>query len=52
VESVVVVELKVAKSYNPDDEAQLINQLKATGLRVGMLVNFGRKKVEFKRMVF
>jgi GxxExxY protein len=48
----VVVEIKVTKSYNPEDEPQLLNELKATGIRVGMLINFGRTKVEFKRMVF
>jgi len=48
----VIVELKVAKSYNPADEAQLLNELKATGIKVGLLINFGREKVEFKRLVF
>ena len=48
----VVVELKVAKNYNSDDEPQLLNELKATGIKVGLLINFGRTKVEFKRMVF
>jgi GxxExxY protein len=48
----VIVELKVAKSYNPEDEAQLLNELKGTGIKVGLLINFGRAKVEFKRMVF
>ncbi len=49
---VVIVELKVAKNYNSDDEPQLLNELKATGIKVGLLINFGRTKVEFKRMVF
>jgi len=48
----VMVELKVAKSYNSADEPQLLNELKATGIKVGLLINFGREKVEFKRMVF
>jgi len=48
----VVVELKVAKNYSQEDEPQLLNELKATGIKVGLLVNFGRTKVEFKRMVF
>jgi GxxExxY protein len=52
VSEAVVVELKTAKCYNPDDEPQLLNELKATGMKVGLLVNFGRTKVEFKRMVF
>jgi len=48
----VVVELKVAREYNPEDEPQLLNELKATGMKVGLLINFGRAKVEFKRLVF
>jgi len=48
----VIVEVKVAKSYNPEDEPQLLNELKATSVKVGLLINFGRTKVEFKRMVF
>jgi len=52
VENVVIVELKVANEFNPKDEAQLLNELKATGIKVGLLINFGRNKVEFKRLVF
>jgi GxxExxY protein len=52
VDESVIVELKVAKSYNADDEPQLLNELKATGIRVGLLINFGRTKVEFVRRVF
>lgn len=52
VSDVVMVELKVAKNYNVEDEPQLLNELKATGVKVGMLINFGRNKVEFKRLVF
>jgi GxxExxY protein len=48
----VIVELKVAKAYNPEDEPQLLNELKATGTKVGLLLNFGRTKVEFRRFVF
>ena len=49
---VVLVELKIAPQYDKRDEAQLLNALKATGLKVGLLINFGRSKVEFKRLVF
>lgn len=52
VEDCVIVELKVAKTYHSEDEPQLLNELKATGIQVGLLINFGRTKVEFKRMVF
>jgi GxxExxY protein len=52
VNGVVIVELKVAKDYQAGDEPQLLNELKATGIKVGLLINFGRTKVEFKRFVF
>jgi GxxExxY protein len=52
VEGCVAFEVKVAAQYDKRDEAQLLNELKATGLKVGMLVNFGRMKVEYKRLVF
>ena len=48
----VLVELNVNPQYDRRDEAQLLNVLKATGIRVGLLVNFGRLKVEYKRLVF
>src|SRR6266852_5922111 len=48
----VIVEIKVAAQYDKRDEAQLLNELKATGIKVGMLINFGRAKVEYKRLVF
>ena len=48
----VIVELKVAREYQKADEAQLLNELKGTGIKVGLLINFGRAKVEFKRLVF
>ncbi|TXT23369.1 MAG: hypothetical protein FD134_2169 [Gallionellaceae bacterium] len=52
VEGAVVVELKIAPVYNRQDEPQLLNELKATGFKVGLLINFGRTRVEFKRLVF
>ncbi len=48
----VAVEIKVNPQYDKRDEAQLLNELKATGLKVGLLVNFGRNRVEYKRLVF
>ncbi len=51
VEQKVVVEIKVAREYNRHDEAQLLNELKATGMRVGLLLNFGTDKLDFKRLV-
>jgi GxxExxY protein len=47
-----LLEIKVAPQYDKRDEAQLLNELKATGLKVGILLNFGRAKLEYKRLVF
>jgi GxxExxY protein len=47
-----IVELKVANAYVSDEEPQLLIELNATGVNVGLLINFGRTKVEFKRIVF
>jgi len=52
VEDSVIVEIKVAAQYDKRDEAQLLNELKATGIKVDLLLNFGRTKVELKRLVF
>jgi GxxExxY protein len=48
----VLVELKVCPAIDSRDEAQLLNELKATGIKVGLLINFGKQKAEFKRLVF
>ena len=48
-----ILEIKAADSLTGKDEAQLLHYLKATGLRVGVLINFGSHgKLEWKRMVF
>ncbi|MFQ5604147.1 MAG: GxxExxY protein [bacterium] len=52
VDGKVLVEIKVAKKYNPKDEPQLLNELKATKIRVGLLINFGKQKLEFKRFSY
>src|SRR5881394_42469 len=52
VDGCVIVEIKVPPQYDKRDEAQLLNELKATGLKIGMLVNFGRTKLEYERLVF
>jgi GxxExxY protein len=46
----VVVEIKATSV--PPDQAQLLNQLKATKYRCGILINFGGSSLESKRMVF
>ena len=51
VEDCVIVELKAAKELNDINRAQCLNYLKATGLRVCLLINFGNPRVEVKRIV-
>jgi len=51
VDATVLVELKVAEQLNPLDKPQLFNELHAANQRVGLLINFGKEKVEFTRMV-
>ena len=49
VENSIILELKAVKKLAPEHTAQLINYLKATGTEVGLLINFGNPKVEYKR---
>jgi GxxExxY protein len=51
VDSKVVVELKAVKALTEGDEAQLLNYLKGTGYRVGLLLNFSAPSLEYKRRV-
>ena len=51
VDNKVIVEIKAAKSSVAENEAQLLNYLKATDIEVGLLLNFGPKP-EIKRKVF
>ena len=51
VESRVIVEIKAVANLLKEHQAQLLNYLKATGIEVGLLVNFTRNKAEIKRMV-
>lgn len=52
VDDCVLIEVKIAPQYDKRDEAQLLNVLKATGLKLGILINFGRYKVEHRRLIF
>lgn len=48
----IVVELKAMKALTDNETAQLMNYLKATGMRVGYLLNFGNAtELEWKRLV-
>ncbi|MCZ4695927.1 GxxExxY protein [Ancylomarina euxinus] len=48
----IIVELKTVKSLDDNHMAQLMNYMKATNKKVGLLVNFGTKSLEYKRVVF
>jgi len=51
VENKVILELKSIDSLQKIHEAQLLNYLKATGYKIGLLVNFTHPKAEIKRFV-
>jgi GxxExxY protein len=50
VEGTVIVELKASKTLDPVHTAQCINYLKATGLRLCLLLNFGKPRLEIHRV--
>jgi len=45
----VMVEEKAIQALAPAHEAQLVNYLTATGIEIGLLLNFGAQRLEFKR---
>jgi len=47
-----LIELKALSALNRDHEAQVMNYLKASGLRVGLLINFGTARIGMKRIVW
>ena len=51
VEDRIIIELKAVENLSKLHEAQILNYLKATGIQVGLLVNFKHPKAEIKRMV-
>ena len=48
----VIVEIKAISSLSGVEEAQLINYLKAAGIKVGLLINFGANSLEYKRLIY
>ncbi len=50
VENKILLELKAASRIMPEHKAQVINYLKATGIEVGLLINFGNAKLEYNRL--
>ena len=53
VNDIIILELKAKKNIDEIDEAQLFNYLKATKLRIGLLLNFGcSEKLKIKRKIY
>ena len=48
----IIVEIKALSRLTGNDEAQAINYLKATKLSIGLLINFGTKSLEYKRLIY
>ena len=48
----VLVELKALDRLTSQEESQVINYLKASGLEVALLINFGAESLEWKRIVY
>ncbi len=47
----VLVEIKAIKAITGVEEAQVLNYLRATGIEVGLLINFGEQSLKYKRLV-
>ena len=52
VDDKVIIELKAVDKLSRLNEAQLLNYLKTTGIKLGYLINMGSKSVEYKRLVY
>jgi GxxExxY protein len=50
VENKIIVALKTVKNLLPEHQAQVINYPRASGIDVGLLINFGAPKLEVKRL--
>ena len=50
IDDVIALELKAGRAIIDEHIAQTLNYLKATGLRLAIILNFGPKKMEFKRL--
>jgi len=51
VDDKIIIELKAAEEISNIHKAQLINYLRATNLRLGIIINFGKPRLEYKRVV-
>ena len=49
IEDKVILEIKAVTAIAPEHQAQILNYLKATGIEIGILANFGSPKLEYWR---
>jgi GxxExxY protein len=47
----IIVEIKALSGLSGNEEAQILNYLKATGFEIGLLINFGTRSLEYKRLI-
>ncbi|RXQ93015.1 GxxExxY protein [Ancylomarina salipaludis] len=47
----IIIELKAVKTLEDSHYAQLLNYLKATDMKIGLLINFGSKSLQYKRVI-
>lgn len=52
VDNKVIIELKAVTEMSPIFEVQTINYLRATGIKVGLLINFGIRQLQIKRLAY
>jgi len=52
IERSLICEIKAISELATEHEAQIINYLKATGTKVGLLLNFGKQRLQVRRFVF
>ena len=50
-EDLVILEIKAAENLSEGHRAQTLNYLKATGLRLAILLNFGKEKLQYERLI-
>ena len=51
IEDKILIELKTVEKISKVHYAQLLNYLKATGIQLGLLINFGPQKLEYERLI-
>lgn len=51
IENRVIVEIKAVRALDDIHQAQLLNYLRATGIKIGLILNFGTPRLGIKRMV-